>query len=87
MLGEIKCACFTLCVHVLRLFFFNIYFYFLAASGLSCGTQDLSLQCTGCSLVVVRGLLSSCGSPAPEPVGSVVVAHGLSCPVALTSEV
>ena len=33
-------------------------------------------------LVVVRGLLSSCGRWAPEPGGSVVVAHGHSCPAA-----
>ena len=34
------------------------------------------------SPVVACGLLSSCGSWAPEHVGSVVVAHGLSCPTA-----
>ena len=32
-------------------------------------------------LVVARRLLSSCGTPALEHEGSVVVAHGLSCPV------
>ena len=61
-------------------FFFNIYFMylciylFLAVSSLSCSMQDLSLQPTGFSLVRCR--LSSCG------VGSVVAAHGLSCPTA-----
>ena len=47
-------------------YFFKIFilFYFiLAASGLSCSTQDLSLW---------RGLLSSCGAQAPGHVGSVV---------------
>ena len=29
---------------------------YLAASGLSCGTRDLSLRCVGFSLVVARGL-------------------------------
>ena len=47
--------------------------------------------CVGCSLracVVTRGLfvvacgLSSCGARAPESLGSVVVALGLSCPAA-----
>ena len=33
-------------------------------------------------LVAVRRLLSSCGVWAPERSGSVVVAHGLSCPAA-----
>ena len=71
----------------LPLFFFL--FFFLAASGLSCGTRDLrcstrdlSLCCTGSSLVVAHGLLSSCAVLvflfsscvvwAPERVGSVV---------------
>ena len=56
--------------------------------GLSCGTWDLccgmqylSLWCMGFSLVAARGL-SSCGVQAPERMGSVVVARGLSCPVA-----
>ena len=56
---------------------------------LHCGIQDLllwragsSLQHVGFSLVVVCGLLSSCGVQAPGRVGSVVVVHGLSCPVA-----
>ena len=47
------------------------------ALGLSCGTRDLSLQCTGFSLVVVHGL-SSCSVQAPECAGSVFAAHGLS---------
>ena len=33
-------------------------------------------------LVVVRGLLSSCGARAAESMGSVVAARGLSCPAA-----
>ena len=44
---------------------------------------DLSLWRTGFSLVVVCSFsLSSCGVWAPGHVGSVVVAHGLSCPAA-----
>ena len=43
----------------------------MPASGLSCGTRDLSLRCAGSS---------SCGVRAPKCVGSVVVVHGLSCP-------
>ena len=68
-------------------------YLFMAVSGLSCGTRDLSLQhgtsslqCVGFSLVVARGLsscsthgLSNCGTWAPERVGSVVVACRLSC--------
>ena len=64
-------------------------------SGCSCGTWDLRLgmwdlllwhglffvSCPGFSLVVVCGFsLSSCGAQAPGRVGSVVVAHRLSCP-------
>ena len=30
---------------------------------------------------VAHGLLSSCGPGAFEPMGSVVMAHGLSCPM------
>ena len=52
--------------------------FFLAVSGLSCGTQDLLLQCTGYSLQHAGRPLSSCGTWAPECVGSVVVAQGLS---------
>ena len=73
------------------------FFFFLAVLGLSCGMQDLrwgmrdlslrcvgsSLQHSGFSLVVVCGFsLSSCSTQAPGLVGSVVVAHGLSCPAA-----
>ena len=47
------------------LFFVNfIYFlfiYFLAASGVSCGTWDLLLGHVGFSLVAALRLLSSCG--------------------------
>ena len=62
----------------------NLFIYFLAASGLSCSTQDLLLRHTGSFIaarelfVVVRGLLSTCGTQAPEHAGSVVVARGLS---------
>ena len=66
----------------LKIYLLFIYFvYFLAASGLSCGTRDLSLQCsgsslwcTGFSLVVAYGFsLSSCGAQDPtEHVGFVV---------------
>ena len=41
--------------------------------------QDLSFWRVGFSLVVARGLQSMW---APECMGSVVVPHGLSCPVA-----
>ena len=41
-----------------------------------------ALRCAGFSLVVARGLLSSCGTQALELVGSVVVVHRLSCPAA-----
>ena len=40
------------------------------------------LLAAGRLFVAVCGLLSSCGSRAPERVGSLVVARGLSCPVA-----
>ena len=58
-------------------------------SGFSCGSRDLlllrvgsSLRCGGFSLLVVHELLFSCGGWAPEHVGPLVVARGLSCPVA-----
>ena len=43
---------------VVRFFFFFSFWYFiyLAALGLSCSMQDLSLWCTAFSLVVVCGL-------------------------------
>ena len=60
----------------------------MAVSGLSCSMWHLSLWRTGCllrhvgfSLVAACGL-SSCGRWAPECMGSVVVARGLSCPTA-----
>ena len=56
-------------------------YLFLAVSGLSCSTQDLPLQRTGFSLVAARRP-SSCGTWAPECVGSVVAASGPSCPAA-----
>ena len=37
-----------------------------------------SLWSAGFSLVAVHGFLSSCGMQAPEHVGSLVEAHGLS---------
>ena len=52
-------------------------YLFLAVSGLSCSTQDLPLQRTGFSLVAARRP-SSCGTWAPECVGSVVVVRGPS---------
>ena len=74
----------------------TISLFFLAALGLSCGTRDLHcgmwdpllrrvgslLQHADFSLVVACGLLSSCGLQAPEHLGSVVAAYGLSCPMA-----
>ena len=61
-----------------------LFIYCLAASGLSCSTQDLSLrragsslQCTGFSLVVVRGLQSMWALQL-QHAGSLVVAHVLS---------
>ena len=41
---------------VILFFFFKHLFIYLAASGLSCGKQDLSLRRAGFSLVVVLGL-------------------------------
>ena len=63
-----------------NLFFIFIYLFFLAASGLSCGTRALSFRCVGSLLwragfspVVAGGFsLSSCGALAPRRVGSVV---------------
>ena len=48
--------------------FLNLFVYlFLAVSGLGCGTQDLSLQRAGFSLVVTCGLSSpvACGILVP----------------------
>ena len=53
------------------LFFFLIYFIYLAASGLSCSTRDLHCNMRDLSL-------QHTGSSSPRA-GSVVVAHGLSC--------
>ena len=74
------------------LILFIYLFLFLAASGLCCGMQDLSLRRTGFSLVVARGLqgvwalyLWHVGSRVHglcslQHVGSLVEAHGLgSC--------
>ena len=63
------------------IFFKKYLFIYLAALGLSCGTQDLRcgmwdllLWHVGFSLVVACSFsLSSCGTRAPERVGSVVV--------------
>ena len=76
--------------------FYLFSLFFLAASVLSCSMWDLSLWCTGFSLVVACGFsLSSCCAWAPGHVGSVVcsvwalslrhvssvvVVHRLSCP-------
>ena len=54
---------------------------FLAALGLSCSTRNLSLWCVGSPLQHMSSRacgLSSCGAQAPECVGSVVAARGLS---------
>ena len=61
-------------IYLFYLFILFIYFiYILAASGLSCGTWDLSLRRAGFSLVVACGFsLSSCGAQAPGYVGSVL---------------
>ena len=84
--------CFFFFFRFLKKYLF-ILFIFLAASGLSCGTQglcwgvqDLLLWCAGFSLVVTCGFsLSGCSARAPGHVGSVIVAqwalvetHGLS---------
>ena len=65
--------------HFLKIFIYLFVYLFLAASGLSCGTRDLSLQHAG-SFVAACGLLSSCGEQATERTGSVVAARGISCP-------
>ena len=69
---------------------FYIYIYFLISNylavwGLSCGMwdvccimQDLLWWCT-VSVVALCGF-SSCNTQAPECTGSLIVAHGLSCP-------
>ena len=45
---------------------------YLAGSGLSCVTWGL--------FAAARGLLPSCGVPAPERAGPVVAVRGLGCP-------
>ena len=78
--------CFVLFFKFCRVYYdelYNLCIYFLAVSGLSCGTQDLllwhagySLQCVGFSLVVAHMLQST---HSPE---HMVVVCGLSCPTA-----
>ena len=67
-------------------FFFLIFLILLAALGLSCGTQDISLWHTGFSLVAARGLFSSSGERGLlfvavcgllNAVASLVAEHGL----------
>ena len=77
------------------LFYFILFIYFGCIGSLSCGMWDLLLRCR--LFVVAHGLLSSCGTRAPERVGSVVCGTwafslrrtssvvgvcGLSCPAA-----
>ena len=74
--------------------FYVLIYLFLAALGLCCGMQDLhcgmrdlfvavhGLFVVVCGLLSSCGMqfsLSSCGAWAPERVGSVVAACGLSC--------
>ena len=63
-----------------QFYFLNIYLV-LAASGLSCGTWDLSLPHR--LFVAACSLLSSCGTWALERVGSVIVARRLQSSWAL----
>ena len=60
----------SLLVQIIFITLKNIYL-FLAASGLSCGTRDLSLWRTGFSLVVVCGIIVAAR-------GLIVAARGLS---------
>ena len=53
------------------------FYFYLAALGLSCGTQDLPSLCRAGSFVLCKD--PSCGAPALEHAGSVVVMHRLSC--------
>ena len=53
-------------------------FIYLAAMGLSRGMRDF--HCGMLDLLLWRAFLSTCGTQAPESVGSVVAAHELSCP-------
>ena len=77
---------FLFCEHFLsQSIHFVCFILFLAALGLSCGARDLhwgmwdlSLWRVVFSLVMVCGLLSSCGTQAPEHVGSVVYNMWLS---------
>ena len=62
-------------------------FIYLAASGLSCSTWDLSLRRSGFSLVVAPGLQSTQAQQLQHAASLVIVhagsrAHGLSCSVA-----
>ena len=70
---------------VLYIYIYFLIFNYLAMSGLSCGMwdvccimQDLLWWCT-VSVVALCGF-SSCNTQAPECTGSLIVAHGLSCP-------
>ena len=59
----------------LAIFFVCLFFFNLAASGLSCSTRDLSLQHAGFSIVVTRMFQSTW---AFQQVGSAAVVRGLS---------
>ena len=73
-------------VHYILLLFLKIFIYFLAASGLSCITRDLSFWCMGSSLwcagfsLVVAHRLISCSVQALQlwHMGSLVAVRGLS---------
>ena len=56
------------------------FYFYLAALGLSCGTQALPSLCHAGSFVLYKD--PSCDALAPEHAGSVVVIHGLSCSMA-----
>ena len=58
-------------------FIYLFIYLFLAVLGVSCSTLDLFVVAHAL-FVAMHGLLSSCGAWAPECMGSVVVAHGLS---------
>ena len=69
-------------IHSFIYYFWQRWVLVVARRIFCCGAGS-SLRGAGFSLVVVCGFsLSSCGAWAPEHVGSVVVAHGLSCPAA-----
>lgn len=62
-------------------FIYCLIFNYLAVSGLSCSTWDVCCMMQDLSLWLHHGI-SSCNTQAPECTGSVIMAHGISCPVA-----